>query len=95
MIKSCFLLINWSKFSVLAAKNNQITSLDCDNNNHCYDSSFCCSRGKCVDSVTCTFGLKRVKDNCDFRYECSSRCCHENKCNDKVSECKKQCKSND
>ena len=64
------------------------------NNNDCFDSSYCCSHGKCIDGVTCSFGLKRGTDNCDYKYECTSRCCSDNKCNDAVSECLQTCKFN-
>lgn len=46
-------------------------------NSDCAGMSFCCSKGKCVESVICTMGFKQYNDNCDFRYECGTRCCHD------------------
>ena len=52
----------------------------CKNNNDCYDSSYCCSKGKCSIGIMCSLGLKLKNDTCDFKYECANRCCNHLKC---------------
>mmetsp|Transcript_10940 Transcript_10940/g.18291 ORF Transcript_10940/g.18291 Transcript_10940/m.18291 type:complete len:109 (-) Transcript_10940:944-1270(-) len=50
--------------------------VECNVNQECQVmGSYCCSDHKCVKSTFCYNGFKRPNDNCDFSYECFSRCC--------------------
>jgi len=60
--------------------NIGIIDSPCENNNDCYDSSYCCSKGKCSIGIMCSLGLKLKNDTCDFKYECANRCCNHLKC---------------
>jgi hypothetical protein len=47
---------------------------ECNANRQCFDTN-CCSKGKCQTSFVCYNGFKVLNDNCDYNYECYSRCC--------------------
>lgn len=51
-----------------------VEALECSSNQECKNTN-CCSKGKCQTSFVCYNGFKVLDDNCDFNYECYSRCC--------------------
>ena len=65
----------------------------CAQNNDCNVSTFCCSESKCVPGSVCYNGQKQSYDNCDFNFECLSRCCSGSECSH-FQKCAQQCEVN-
>ncbi|CDW83508.1 UNKNOWN [Stylonychia lemnae] len=65
--------------SIVAGGNNAQMAF-CGNNYDCIQASFCCSTYSCVHPSVCLHGQKLHNDNCDYNFECLSRCCNDNKC---------------
>lgn len=65
----------------------------CQSNNDCWTSTFCCSQGNCVPGSICYKGQKQPDDFCDYGFECLSRCCTKTICSN-VIECVETCQWN-
>ena len=62
-------------------------------NDDCGQSTFCCSKGRCVPGSICYTGRKQAFDHCEYGFECLSRCCWQGACSD-VIRCVETCSTN-
>ena len=87
-----------SLFSIaLVAAHLDSPHLECATNRDCDKSNQCCVETSCQSGSLCLSSVKQIGDQCDFNYECMSKCCNSNdgiqvctQSNDCVTSCFKQ-----
>ena len=93
MTSSLSPLIEMQQAALEFPEVNQEIGTQCLMNDDCGQSTFCCSKGRCVPGSICYTGRKQAFDHCEYGFECLSRCCWTGACSD-VIRCVETCSTN-